>query len=98
MYNRYVPMEDGTFRKRQIPEPENGEAPEASGFPPPYQETPSDPPPHPAPNIGSFFKDLLPKDLDIEDLIIILLLLLMSNEQENRGNQAMLTLGAYLFL
>ena len=96
MYNRYIPQEDGSFRKSRLSEPED-RAREFHQDPPDYQETP----PYKAERnipISSFFRDLLPKDLDIEDLIVILLLLLISGRQEDEGNQAMLTLGAYLFL
>ena len=51
-----------------------------------------------AQGIGSFFKNLLPRNLDTEDLIVILLLLLLSQDGEKNRNRALLTMGAYLFL
>ena len=48
--------------------------------------------------IGSFFKGLLPENLDAEDLIVILLLLLMSGGSSKDPNAALLTLGIYLFM
>ena len=98
MYNRYVPQEDGSFRKSRLSEPENRETPETV-TPPPFR---TEPLPRREPgspvSIGSFFSSLLPKGLDTEDLIVILLLLLISEKQEDESNQALLTLGAYLFL
>ena len=49
-------------------------------------------------SIGSFFKGLLPENLDAEDLIVILLLLLMSGSNSKDPNAALLTLGIYLFM
>ena len=101
MYNRYVPQDDGRFRKSTLEEPQAGSAfpqygPEPPGYDP-ISQCASDSGHRPQ-KIGSFFHNLLPNDLDIEDLIVILLLLLISERQEGDGNQALLTLGAYLFL
>ncbi len=43
-----------------------------------------------------FLRQLLPKDFDIEDLLVVLLLLLMAGEEDS-GN-ALLTLALYFFL
>lgn len=48
--------------------------------------------------IGNFFKQLLPKDFDTEDLIIVLLLLLMAGDCREEQNSALLTLALYLFM
>ena len=48
--------------------------------------------------IGQFLKSLIPKGLDVEDLMVILLLLLISGDKGKDGNTALFTLGAYLFL
>lgn len=48
--------------------------------------------------IGTFFKQLLPKSFDTEDLLIILLLLLMAGDSQEEQNNALLTLALYLFL
>lgn len=48
--------------------------------------------------IGSFLKQILPKDLDTGDLLIILLLLLMAGDCAEDQNTAMLTLALYLFM
>lgn len=48
--------------------------------------------------IFSFLRQLLPKNLDTEDLLIILLLLLMSGDCAEDQNTALLTLAIYLFL
>ena len=49
-------------------------------------------------SIGSFLKQLLPKDFDTEDLLVVLLLLLMSGDCQENQNTALLTLVLYLFL
>ena len=48
--------------------------------------------------VGSFFRQLLPKDFDTEDLIIILLLLLMAGDCREEQNSALLTMALYLFM
>ena len=48
--------------------------------------------------IGSFLRQLLPKGLGTEDILIILLLLLMCGDSEKEKNNALLTLVIYLFL
>lgn len=45
-----------------------------------------------------FFKHLLPKNFDVEDLMIVLLLLLMAGDCQEDQNTALLTLVLYLFL
>lgn len=47
--------------------------------------------------IGSFLRQLLPKNFDTADLIVVLLLLLMSCDGKE-DNSALLTLALYLFL
>jgi len=49
-------------------------------------------------SVGNFLRQLLPKDFDIEDLLVILLLLLMSGDCQEEQNTALLTLALYLFL
>lgn len=49
-------------------------------------------------DIGSSFKNLLPKDFDTGDLLIVLLLLLMAGDCAEDQNTALLTLALYLFL
>ena len=66
------------------------------------------PPRHPTPrqeyrkketsNVTGFLKQLLPKDFDVEDLLVVLLLLLMSGDCQENQNTALLTLVLYLFL
>ncbi len=48
--------------------------------------------------ITSFFKQLLPKNLDTADLLIIILLLLMAGDCEEERNNALLTLALYFLL
>lgn len=52
----------------------------------------------PAVPLGSFFRQLLPKDFCTEDLIVVLLLLLMAGDSQKDQNSALLTLALYLFL
>lgn len=47
---------------------------------------------------GGFLKQLLPQNLDMEDLLIIVLLLLMAEDGGEDRNTALLTLAIYLFL
>jgi len=58
------------------------------------------PPRHPPKQepLGSFFKQLLPRELDTADLLIILLLLLMAGDCEEDRNNALLTLALYFFM
>ena len=49
-------------------------------------------------NVSGFLKQLLPKDFEVEDLLVVLLLLLMSGDCQENQNTALLTLGLYLFL
>lgn len=53
---------------------------------------------HQGGGIGHFLKQLLPKDLDTEDLLVILLLLIMAGDCQEDQNTALLTLALYLFL
>ena len=48
--------------------------------------------------VGSFLKQLLPKNFDTEDLLIVLLLLLMAGDCQEDQNSALLTLVLYLFM
>ena len=52
----------------------------------------------PPASVGSFLKQLLPKDFNTEDLMIVLLLLLMAGDCREEQNTALLTLMLYLFL
>jgi len=51
-----------------------------------------------AAGVGSFLRQLLPKDFDTEDLLVVLLLLLMAGDNRDEQNTALLTLALYLFL
>lgn len=102
MYNRYVPQTDGSYRRRRIEE-------EAKQCPQPPKQMPIPEPPCPIPKqesytphrnqqVGSFLKQLLPKEFDTADLIIMLLLLLLAGDCEEDKTTAMLTLVLYLFM
>lgn len=49
-------------------------------------------------SISSFFRNILPRDLDTGDLLVIILLLLMAGDCAEDQNTAMLTLAMYLFM
>lgn len=96
MYNRYIPTEDGSFRRQVLPEAAKSPAP-LPPAPPPGPSSPPRLPEHPE-SIPGFFNNLLPKGLDTEDLIVILLLLLMSENCQDTPNTALVTMLIYLFL
>lgn len=114
MYNRYIPQPDGTYRRNRMQDPQFsanqtrrqvGQSPEqpreASAQLSPQEEisTLQRKQKHtPAPSAGSFLRQLLPGNLDTEDLLVILLLLLMAGETQDDRNNALLTLALYLFL
>ena len=97
MYNRYIPQQDGTHKRNRMEDSTRQPPPK-----PPVQEAPPPPPPmHPIPptgNIGSFLRQLLPKDFDTGDLIVVLLLLLMAGDKPEEKSSALLTLALYCFL
>lgn len=49
-------------------------------------------------SVGTFFKNLLPKEFDTGDLLILLLILLITGDCEEDRNTAILTMALYLFL
>lgn len=124
MYNRYIPQNDGTYRRKSIQEqPKEAPIPAQQEIPPQPRQ-PSAPlplPPLPCQNcahqpqarrsppprqpktesalgVGSFLRQLLPKDFSTEDLLVVLLLLLMAGDSPEDQNSALLTLALYLFL
>ena len=91
MYNRYIPQQDGSYRKNRIPEQKVSQpAPPPAPCPPPPSRTEA--------SAEGFLRQLLPKNLDTGDLFIILLLLLMAGDCQEDKNTALLTLALYLFL
>lgn len=110
MYNRYIPQNDGSYRRSTVRDTPVREpaappvcAPEESSpcvncihgnqiLPPKPKRT------QPPQSIPGFFRQLLPRELDTEDLIILLLLLLMAGDCREDSNTALLTLVLYLFL
>ena len=112
MYNRYVPQPDGSYQRNRVQDPCPPPKPPMPPTPPPCEPAPppclppKKPPHKPQPHrhppkqepLGSFFKQLLPRELDTADLLIILLLLLMAGDCEEDQNTALLTLVLYLFL
>lgn len=111
MYNRYIPQSDGSYRKSTIAPPPVKEPPKREPPQQPRQQevhTDEAPPVRPVPprpkrqgdsvSVGSFLRQLLPKDFDAEDLLIVLLLLLLGGDCQEDQNTALLTLVLYLFL
>ena len=102
MYNRYLQQNDGSYRRSRIPDTAPPpEAIQTSVLPAEVHPAPMPPKPHRKPEPQSplaFFRQLIPRELDTEDLIILLLLLLMSGDCREDQNTALLTLVLYLFL
>ena len=74
---------------------EQDHAPQYQSSGRPAQRKRDSSPPTPA---GSFLRQLLPGNLDTEDLLVVVLLLLMAGDCEEDRNTALLTLALYLFL
>ena len=113
MYNRYIPQPDGSHRRRQmeeprkpVPQPQKPKRQEPPPCPQPIPEPPKIPqkdPPHVTAShngkgLGSFFRQLLPKELDTGDLLILLLLLLMAGDCEDDRSNALLTMALYFLM
>lgn len=94
MYNRYIPQQDGSYRKNRVPEQQKPPEPETC-----IPDIPAPPPVcHRQQSAESFLRTLLPKGLDTGDLLIIVLLLLMAGDCDDEKNTALLTLALYLLL
>lgn len=105
MYNRYIPQADGSHQRSRVPDPAPEvyqSIPTADPCPPPPKIQP--PPPCSHSNsagkegILSFFRQLLPRNMNTGDLMVILLLLLIAGDCEENRNHALLTLALYFFL
>ena len=98
MYNRYIPQNDGSYSRRHMPDNSRPAPP----VKPPEQKECSPPPQQCSirqeMGIGSFLKNILPKEFDTGDLIVVLLLLLMAGDCQEDQNWAVLTLVLYLVL
>lgn len=66
--------------------------------PPPPKPPCQNPPPRQSTGVFQFFRQLLPRDFDTEDLLVVILLLLMSGDCKEDQNTALLTLALYLFM
>ena len=105
MYNRYIPGQNGVYQCKVVqdkpapvpivPEPVTPRCmpePEPCPPPPPPQSCCTPPP-------LSFLKRLLPKDVDLGDIIILLILaLLLIDGEESDSTTLILTVVAFLFL
>ena len=97
MYNRYIPQSDGSYQRNHIPE-KHPQKPNKPSQPEPCTPEPEQQPPCKGEPVGSFLRQLLPKNFDTADLIVLLLILLMSGDNDDDRTTAMLTLVLYLFL
>ena len=101
MYNRYIPQNDGSYSRRHMPDNSRATPNSAHKEETHQQEcalVPQPGPAHQEMGIGSFLRNILPKEFDTGDLIILLLLLLMAGDCQEDQNWAVLTLVLYLFL
>ena len=110
MYNRYIPQSDGSYRRNPVPEkekpiyhtPQNMQhtcSKETPAYSPPCKEPPKLHKKTTEPvAVGSFLRNILPKNFDTGDLLVVLLLLLMSADCQEDQNTALLTLVLYLFM
>ena len=110
MYNRYIPQPDGSYRRNRMQDSQQPVSPQPAcvgsndtqregsnvsktGDRIPHRSRSSAPVP-----AGSFLRQILPGNLDTEDLLVVVLLLLMAGDCEENRNTALLTLALYLFL
>lgn len=96
------PTHPSQAQPKQPPQPPCPEPPQHTPYHQPRKE-PKKQQKNPAPpptgeSISSFFKNLLPGNLDTGDLLVIVLLLLMAGDCREDQNHALLTLVLYLFL
>ncbi len=87
MYNRYVPSEDGTYR-RQVVE-ERKPVPSKPACPPPQKPAPVKPPAR---------KNSLLSGMDTADLLLLLILLLLMNDSGSDNTSLLLTIALYFLL
>ena len=87
MYNRYVPSEDGTYRRQVVEERK------------PAQSKPACPPPQkPAPAKPPARKSSLLSGMDTADLLLLLFLLLLMNDSGSDNTSLALTIALYFLL
>lgn len=97
--SRPIPRQEEPVETQHQPEPESPPCQNCVHNTPPRQPIPPRQRRNTQPvGIGSFLKNLLPKDFDTEDLLIVLLLLLMAGDCQEDQNSALLTLVLYLFM
>ncbi len=82
----------------RVKEQRNPNRPPRRPCPPPKQPSRQTTQPRQNTGVLQFFRQLLPRDFDTEDLLIVLLLLLMSGDCKEDQNTALLTLALYLFM
>lgn len=97
MYNRYVPQQDGSFRRNRMqdqPQPRQQSRPQPE---PPAAEEKLPPCKQGGSAVG-FLRNLLPQNFDTGDLFVVLLLLLIAGDSQEEKNTALLTLALYFFM
>ena len=95
MYNRYIPQNDGSFRRNRMQDPVPPPPPKPQ-MPPSMEE--ELPPCKQGGSALSFLRNLLPKEFDTGDLFVVLLLLLIAGDSQEEKNTALLTLALYFFM
>lgn len=110
LYNRYIPQQDGSYRRNRMQDAVKPQPPPKPPIPKPPEPVPCAPEkPEPCPppkpqrrpdgsSVSGFLRQLLPKEFDTGDLIIVLLLLLMAGDCEEDRNNALLTLALYFLM
>ena len=88
MYNRYVPSEDGTYR-RQVVEERKPQPQPKPACPPPQKPPPAKPPAR---------KSSLLSGLDTADLLLLLILLLLMSDNGSDNTSLALTIALYFLL
>lgn len=90
----HEPKESVVENINPVPPP----CPKPSGCARNIQRKPAQQNPSCGSSVGSFLKQILPKNFDTADLIVVLLLLLISADNAEDQNNALLTLALYLFM
>lgn len=108
MYNRYIPGADGTFQRTVVDDrpPKPQPVPEAA--PPATEQVvciPQEPAPQPdapcnqALSVRTLLKKLLPRGVELDDLLVLLIILLLLVDGDQEDTLALLvTAAAFLLL
>ena len=99
MYNRYVPAEDGTYR-RQIVEDRHIQQTPSAPKADPAPQPPAKLPPHTEPSCKSSTAPLtsLLANVDKGDLILLLILILLLMDEQKENSTLLLTIALYFLM